>query len=81
MTQEVDNTLIHCNKCGFEGKGKVSGAGAFIFMIVLLMASAYFLPLIVIALGFMVWIISQPSKRSCPSCKSSDVETLTQQQT
>jgi len=78
MTKEIDNTLIHCNKCGFQGKGSVSGAGAFIAMIAMLMASAFFLPLIIAALAFMVWMITQPSSRRCPECKSRDVSTLAQ---
>lgn len=74
MSVRSEFNYYHCNKCGHDGKSRVSGAGAFILMIVMLCLSAWFLPLVVIALAFMVWMLTKPAKRYCTACKSTDLQ-------
>ncbi|MDH5300740.1 MAG: hypothetical protein OEW58_05190 [Gammaproteobacteria bacterium] len=73
MSQPQDKSLIHCNNCHFEGKVHASGAKQFALFMLMLAASAYFLPMIVVALAYMIFILSQSPKRMCPKCKSTNL--------
>lgn len=77
MAHQQISDLFRCDDCGYHGPSRVTGAMAFMFMIGLLIGSAWFLPLIIVALGFMAWIITKPAKRYCPSCKSSSLTRIT----
>ena len=73
MAQQELTDLYRCEDCGYHGKSRVTGVAAFMTMIGMLIMSAWFLPMIIVALGFMIWIISKPAKRYCPGCKSSNM--------
>lgn len=77
-SQPQDTSLIHCNNCHFEGKVHASGAKQFLIFMLLLVSSAYFLPMIVAALAYMVFILAQSPKRMCPKCKSTDLTPINQ---
>ncbi len=77
---EYDPTIVHCNSCQYEGKAKVSGAGAFAILIGIFIVSLLFLPLIIVALIYMASMIQQPATRSCPTCKSKDLTSLSEYQ-
>ena len=77
MAQQSISDLYRCDNCDYHGLSRVTGASAFMAMIGLLILSAWFLPLIIVALGFMVWMISKPAKRYCPKCKSSQLTQIT----
>lgn len=70
------SNIIRCNKCQYTGPGKSNSTALFGILLVLFLASAYFLPLIVVALVYMAWIMAQPAKFSCPQCKTRDVASL-----
>ena len=73
MSQPQDRSLIHCNDCHFEGKVHASGSKQFFIFMLMLFSSAYFLPMIVVALAYMVYILAQSPKRMCPKCKSTNL--------
>ncbi len=71
---------IHCNDCQYEGPAKTNSANSFIIFFIMLCSSVVLLPMIVVALGFMAWIIATPAKLSCPQCKSKNIVELTDEQ-
>ena len=75
MSEELDLSNIRCKQCQYEGKVHASGAKQFAIFFAMLVLSAFFLPLIIAALAYMVWILAQSPKRLCPQCKSTDIET------
>lgn len=77
MSTQGESEYFRCEDCGYHGPSRVSGAAAFMVMIGMLILSAWFLPFIILALGFMIWIISKPAKRYCPGCKSGNLEQIT----
>jgi len=76
MNQEIDPNFIHCHDCQYEGKNKGTAAKEFIIFGVILLFSPIFLPLIIVALAYLVWIISKPIKHICPACNSANVVSL-----
>ncbi|MDH5546569.1 MAG: hypothetical protein OEZ43_13320 [Gammaproteobacteria bacterium] len=68
---------IQCKDCGFQGEARSNSSQLFLIFIAMILLSAFFLPLIILALAYLVWIISKPSKKSCPQCKSHNIETAT----
>ena len=68
---------IHCNGCGYEGRAKSNNSAMFLVFLAMIFLSAFFLPIIVLALAYLVWIITQPPKKKCPECKSSNVNEMT----
>ncbi len=76
MSEPVDRSNIRCNNCHYEGKVHASGTKQFAIFFSMLLLSAFFLPLIIAALAYMIWILAQAPKRLCPQCKSTDLETL-----
>jgi len=80
MSQPNANYGIHCNSCHFEGQGQTNSAKTFMIFMAMICASAYFLPLIIAALAYMVWIIARPADRKCPKCGSKDFTPLTEEQ-
>lgn len=67
---------IHCNNCNYEGRGKSNSSLTFLVLVVIFCSSVVFLPMIIVALAYMVWIISRPVSYVCPECKSKDVVAL-----
>ena len=76
MQHKPVSNEIHCNSCGYKGAGKSNSAMAFMVLVALFCVSVIFLPAIVIALVYMVWILSKPATYSCPKCKSKDISPL-----
>jgi predicted RNA-binding Zn-ribbon protein involved in translation (DUF1610 family) len=70
------SNIIRCNKCQYIGPGKSNSTMLFGILLALFIASAYFLPAVIIALIYMAWIMSQPAKFSCPQCKTRDVTSV-----
>ncbi len=80
MSHSNGNYGIHCNSCHYEGPGKTNSSTAFIIFMVILCASAYFLPFIIVALVYMGWLIARPVKYKCPKCNSENCIPLTEEQ-
>jgi len=80
MSQAAANNGIHCNNCNYEGAAKTNSSTLFLIFFVLLCASVFFLPLIILALVYMGYIVSKPAKKSCPDCKSKDIRDLTDEE-
>jgi hypothetical protein len=76
MEKQLDQSIVHCNDCQFEGKVHASGAKQFGIFMLILFSSAYFLPMIIVALAYMVYILSQSPKRMCPKCKSTNLTAI-----
>ena len=76
MEKQLDQSIVHCNDCQFEGKVHASGAKQFGIFMLILFSSAYFLPMIIAALAYMVYILSQSPKRMCPKCKSTNLTAI-----
>jgi len=76
MNQTTTNEGIRCKECNYEGAPKTNSGNAFILFFIMLCSSVFFLPMIVVALAYMGWIITKPAKKSCPQCKSSNIEEL-----
>ncbi|MDH5233239.1 MAG: hypothetical protein OEZ58_24190 [Gammaproteobacteria bacterium] len=72
MTQNITDSII-CNQCGFIGQASSGSAKTFVVFMILLCSSAYFLPMVIVALAYMAWMISLPAKKTCPKCKSADL--------
>jgi hypothetical protein len=73
MQQTKTINGIKCLDCGFEAPYKSNNAMLFLIFIAMIFLSAYFLPLIIVALAYLVWIMSKPSQKVCPKCKSENV--------
>lgn len=73
MSQSKFQYGIHCNECQYEGQARTNSSNIFLIFFAILCLSIFFLPLIVAALVYMGVAISRPAKKSCPSCKSSDI--------
>ena len=73
MSQPKLEYGIHCNECQFEGQARTNSSNIFLIFFALLCTSVFFLPLIIVALVYMAIAITRPAKKSCPSCKSSDI--------
>lgn len=76
MNHKPVSNEIHCNSCGYEGRGKSNSTLAFLVLVVIFCTSVVFLPMIIVALAYMVWILSKPVSYACPQCKSKDVAEL-----
>jgi len=73
MSQPKLQYGIHCNECQFEGQARTNSSNIFLIFFALLCTSVFFLPLIIVALVYMAVAISRPAKKSCPSCKSTNI--------
>jgi len=73
MSQPKLQYGIHCNECQFEGPAKTNSSNIFLIFFALLCLSIFFLPLIIVALIYMAIAIAKPAKKSCPTCKSTNI--------
>ena len=73
MQQTKTINGIKCADCGYQGTYKSNSSLLFLVFVAIVFLSAFFLPLIIVALAYLVWILSKPNKKSCPQCKSSHV--------
>ena len=76
MQQTTIVNGIKCKDCGFQGEAKTNSSQLFLIFVALVFLSAFFLPLIIVALAYLVWIISKPAKKTCPQCKSAKIEQI-----
>lgn len=74
MQQTTVSKELKCTDCGFQGPVKTNNSLTFLIFVALICLSAYFLPLIVVALAYLVWILSRPASTPCPKCKSRNTE-------
>jgi len=74
MQQTKTINGIKCADCGYQGTYKSNSSLLFLIFVAMVFFSAFFLPLIIVALAYLVWILSKPPARTCPQCKSSNVE-------
>ena len=74
MQQTKTINGIKCADCGYQGAFKSNNSLLFLIFVGIVFLSAYFLPLIIVALAYLVWILSKPNQKTCPECKSLNVE-------
>lgn len=77
MQQSQPLSGIQCKDCGYQGPAKTNNSTMFLIFVGLVFLSAFFLPLIIVSLAYLVWILSRPNTKSCPQCKSLRVEEIT----